>query len=266
MVSILKKPSPVRRSPRRSPRRRKTVIPVKAIPGPTLLLSSIGTCKRRLLRLFTGIVNHGSGRKAGYKRLNNRFPSPAVHALPPAPDRKTVVLDLDETLVHSTSDQPPEKYDFVVRPVIDGAPLTFYVVKRPGVDRLLEEIGKDYEIVVFTAGLMEYASLVLDQLDSRGLISHRLYRDSCKEVEGRLVKDLSRLGRDLGRVVIVDDNPNSYLLHPENAIPVSPFIDDLADGELGRLGEFFDIAGQFDDMRDAVSCYLSGLNNSEPCN
>ncbi|CAN6444662.1 unnamed protein product [Victoria cruziana] len=261
MVSNLKKPSPLRRSPRR----RRTVTPVKAIPGPTLLLSSISACKRRLLRLFTGIVKQGNGKKGGgYKRLNNRFPPPAAHALPPAVDRKTVVLDLDETLVHSTSDQPPEKYDFIVRPVIDGAALTFYVVKRPGVDELLEEIGKDYEIVVFTAALMEYASLVLDRLDSKGLISHRLYRDSCKEVEGRLVKDLSRLGRDLRRVVIVDDNPNSYLFHPENAIPVNPFIDDLSDGELRRLGKFFDIAGRFDDMRDAVSCYLSGLNNSMP--
>lgn len=57
----------------------------------------------------------------------------------------------------------------------------------------------------------EYGSLVLDRLE-KGLISHWLYRDSCRELDGKFVKALSKLGRDLNRVVIVDYNPNSYAL------------------------------------------------------
>lgn len=154
-------------------------------------------------------------------------------------------------------DPPPEKFDFVVRPVIDGETLNYYVLKRPGVDEFLEALGAKYEVVVFTAGLKEYASLVLDRLDRKRVIAHRLYRDSCKEVDGRFVKDLSDLGRDLKRVVIVDDNPNSYTLQPRNAVPVRPFVDDLEDRELSHLVSFFKGSDHFDDMRDAVKHYFA---------
>ena len=172
-------------------------------------------------------------------------------------------LDLDETLVHSKADPPPERYDFVVRPRIDGEVMSFYVLKRPGADELLESLGAKYEVVVFTAGLREYASLVLDRLDRKRVITHRLYRDSCKEVDGRLVKDLSGLGRDLRRVVIVDDNPNSYSFQPENAVPVRPFIDDLGDCELRKLARFFECSDGFDDMRDAVKHYFGYGNDDD---
>lgn len=145
----------------------------------------------------------------------------------------------------------------MVRPVIDGEILNYYVLKRPGVDEFLEALGAKYELVVFTAGLKEYASLVLDRLDRKRVIAHRLYRDSCKEVDGRFVKDLSELGRDLKRVVIVDDNPNSYMLQPCNAVPVRPFVDDLEDRELTNLVSFFKGSDHFDDMRDAVKHYFA---------
>ncbi|KAJ6724847.1 C-TERMINAL DOMAIN SMALL PHOSPHATASE-RELATED [Salix viminalis] len=153
-----------------------------------------------------------------------------------SPDKRTVFLDLDETLIHSKADPPPQKFDFV---------------------------GAKYEVVVFTAGLKEYASLVLDRIDTKGLISHRLYRDSCKEIDGKYVKDLSEMGRDLGRVVIVDDNPNSYNYQPKNAIPVKPFIDDLGDSELEKLVAFFERCDCFEDMRDAVKEYFGSEGDLE---
>ena len=134
--------------------------------------------------------------------------------------------------------------------------MNFYVLKRPGVDQLLASLAERFEVVVFTAGLKEYASLVLDLLDTNAVISHRLYRDSCKEVDGKFVKDLSDLGRDMRRVVIVDDNPNAYAFQPENAIPIRPFTDDLSDRELGRLVDFFEWSDCFDDMRDAVKQFV----------
>lgn len=135
--------------------------------------------------------------------------------------------------------------------------MNFYVLKRPGVDDLLEFLTAKYEVVVFTAALEGYASMVLDRVDPKRRISHRLYRDSCREVDGKLVKDLSEMGRDLKRVVIVDDNPNSYAKQPENAIPIRPFINDLGDQELWKLIKFFEISDCFDDMRDAVRQYVS---------
>ncbi|XP_070662501.1 uncharacterized protein [Malus domestica] len=180
--------------------------------------------------------------------------------LPPltSPEKRTVFLDLDETLVHSVTGPPPKKFDFVVRPKIRGKIMTFYVVKRPGVDEFLEKLGNKYEVVVFTAGLREYATLVLDRLDRKRVISHRLYRDTCTEINGRFVKDLSGLGRDLSRLVIVDDNPNAYCFQPENAVPIRPFVDDVADRELRRVLEFFEDeeTRSCDDIRDAVRRFV----------
>ncbi|XWS15879.1 hypothetical protein CRYUN_Cryun34aG0040200 [Craigia yunnanensis] len=148
-------------------------------------------------------------------------------------------------------------HDFVVRPNIEGQIMDFYVLKRPGVDFFLEEISEKNEVVVFTAGLKQYASQVLEKLDPKGLISYQLYRDSCKEVEGKFVKDLSEMGRDLGKVVIVDDNPNAYSLQPENAVPIRPFVEDGEDRELEKLLIFFEWSERFEDMRVAVKQYFS---------
>lgn len=83
---------------------------------------------------------------------------------------------------------------------------------------------KGSEFVVFTAGLEESESMMLDRLDCAGAISHLLYRQSCRVTDGKFVKDLSELGRDLGWMMIVDDNhPNADSLHPENALPVAPW-------------------------------------------
>ncbi|PWA64048.1 Dullard phosphatase domain, eukaryotic [Artemisia annua] len=93
-----------------------------------------------------------------------------------------------------------------------------YVTKRPFVDEFLQYLNQNnFEVVIFTAGSEEYAS------------PHRLYRNSRKLVDGKYVKDLSNLGRDLKNVVIVDDKPRSYKLQPENGIPIKRFIDDLQD-------------------------------------
>ncbi|PWA59030.1 Dullard phosphatase domain, eukaryotic [Artemisia annua] len=138
--------------------------------------------------------------------------------LPNSLNQKTVVLDLDETLIHSTlfrdtsiAITPPGNYDFLVTFGREVA----YVTKRPFVDEFLQYLNqKNFEVVIFTAGSEEYASPVLDRLDLNGFIRHRLYRNSRKLVDGKHVKDLSNLGRDLKNVVIMDDRPRSYKLQP----------------------------------------------------
>ncbi|KAL6542755.1 hypothetical protein OROHE_010275 [Orobanche hederae] len=266
-------------------RRRKSPIKNATAAAASVVVASINksiyTCHRRLIKIFTKLARVATPkklrtpRKKGYQILekNPADPPAAVRrslfkeriALPPlpSPDRKTVFLDLDETLVHSTPNIPPAKYDFVVRPLIDGERVEFFVLKRPFVDDFLNFLSQKFEIVIFTAGIEEYASLVLDRLDRRKLISHRLYRNSCREYDGRFVKDLSEIGRGLDKVVIVDDNPSSYQFQPDNAVPIKPFIDDLGDEELKGLLEFFQRYDLVEDMRDALKQYLADLNGEK---
>ena len=57
-----------------------------------------------------------------------------------------------------------------------------------------------------------------DLLDQWGVFRARLFRESCVFHRGNYVKDLSRLGRQLARVIIVDNSPASYVFHPKNAV------------------------------------------------
>ncbi|ESQ33900.1 hypothetical protein EUTSA_v10009741mg [Eutrema salsugineum] len=171
--------------------------------------------------------------------------------------KRTIILDLDETLVHSTTQVPGVRYDFMVMVKMETEIMPIFVVKRPGVTEFLERLGESYKVAVFTAGLEDYASQVLDKLDKNGVISQRLYRDSCTEVNGKYVKDLSLVvGKDLGNALIVDDNPSSYSLQPENGVPIKAFVDDLKDQELLKLVEFLEICDVYEDMRDAVQDLL----------
>jgi TFIIF-interacting CTD phosphatase-like protein len=71
-----------------------------------------------------------------------------------------------------------------------------------------------FEIIIFTASQSIYAEQLLNVLDpKRRLFRHRVYRDSCVYVEGNYLKDLTVLGRDLSRVVIVDNSPQVYAIH-----------------------------------------------------
>ncbi|KAF8075512.1 hypothetical protein N665_1089s0006 [Sinapis alba] len=172
--------------------------------------------------------------------------------------KRTIILDLDETLVHSTTQMPGVRYDFMVMVKTESEVMPIFVVKRPGVTEFLERLGESFEVVVFTAGLEDYASQVLDKIDKKGVITQRLYRDSCTEVKGRYVKDLTMVvGKDLGSVLIVDDNPSSYSLQPENGVPIKAFVDDLKDQELMKLVEFLEICYVYEDMRDAVQDFLA---------
>jgi RNA polymerase II subunit A small phosphatase-like protein len=148
--------------------------------------------------------------------------------------RKTLVLDLDETLVHSCF-QPVNNADFVIPIVIEGCKHTVYVLKRPFVDDFLTEMGKIYEIVVFTASVSLYANPLLDLLDTNKVISHRLFREHCTFLDGSYVKDLSRLGRELSHTIIVDNSKNCYKLQPDNAMASLTWLEDRRDNQLVRM-------------------------------
>ncbi|GBF92984.1 carboxy-terminal domain RNA polymerase II polypeptide A small phosphatase [Raphidocelis subcapitata] len=145
--------------------------------------------------------------------------------------KKTLVLDLDETLVHS-SFKPIPNPDYIIPVEIDGRMVDVYVLKRPWLDHFMATVGPRFEVVVFTASLAKYADPLLDLMDTAGNVRWRLFREACCPFEGNYVKDLLCLGRDLSGVIIVDNSPHSYVFQPDNAVPISTFIDDMEDQEL----------------------------------
>lgn len=153
-----------------------------------------------------------------------------------------LVLDLDETLVHSSFSCPTNIIPDLVIPLTlpDKSVHDIYVCKRPGVDVFLERVLRDFEVVIFTASLPSYADPVINFLDAQGRIRHRLYRDACVQLQGLYIKDLSRLGRALDKTLLVDNSPASFLLHPEHAMAIKSWFSDAHDSELCRLGRLLD--------------------------
>ncbi|KAL1897372.1 hypothetical protein Sste5346_004108 [Sporothrix stenoceras] len=145
--------------------------------------------------------------------------------------RKCLVLDLDETLVHS-SFKILHQADFTIPVEIEGNYHNIYVIKRPGVDQFMKRVGELYEVVVFTASVSKYGNPLLDQLDIHNVVHHRLFRESCFNHQGNYVKDLSMIGRDLKDTIIIDNSPTSYIFHPQHAVPISSWFSDAHDNEL----------------------------------
>ncbi|XP_057708681.1 CTD small phosphatase-like protein 2 [Corythoichthys intestinalis] len=162
-----------------------------------------------------------------------------------------VVIDLDETLVHS-SFTPVNNADFITPVDIDGTIHQVYVSKRPHVDEFLRRMGEMFECVLFTASLSKYADPVSDVLDKWGAFRSRLFREACVFHKGNYVKDLSHLGRDLNKVIIIDNSPASYIFHPDNAVPVVSWFDDTSDSELLDLIPFFERLSNVDDIYDVL--------------
>ncbi len=175
--------------------------------------------------------------------------------------RKCLVLDLDETLLHSSfkvrsvcelrcpalesyfcMPQAIPSADYIVPVEIESQTHNVYVIKRPGVDNFLRQMGEIYEVVVFTAslskvsggtspdcglaeadhivsGLVQYADPVLDMLDIHGVVKHRLFRESCYNHNGNYVK-VSR--RSPPAQSLVSSFPPLTPTHPPGPLPIGP--------------------------------------------
>lgn len=93
---------------------------------------------------------------------------------------------------------------------------------------------------MFTAALAVYANPVLDKIDPEGRIHHRLFREATVSFKGQpFVKDLTKLGRDMNRIVLVDNNPFAMMANPDNGMPILNFYDDPNDCELEKVLVFF---------------------------
>ncbi|KAM0189752.1 hypothetical protein ACHAPA_008556 [Fusarium lateritium] len=173
-----------------------------------------------------------------------------INVEPSAHPQKTLILDLDETLIHSMSKGGRMSTGHMVEVRLNTTyvgvggqtsigpqhPILYWVNKRPYCDEFLRRVCKWYNLVVFTASVQEYADPVIDWLETeRKFFSARYYRQHCTFRQGAFIKDLSSVESDLSRVMILDNSPLSYLFHQDNAIPIQGWINDPTDTDLMHL-------------------------------
>ncbi|KAF7355269.1 Nuclear envelope morphology protein 1 [Mycena sanguinolenta] len=190
---------------------------------------------------------------------------------------KTLVLDLDETLIHSTS-RPMHASSGstgffglgsfnrnkgsgrMVEVVLGGHSTLYHVYKRPFVDFFLRTVSGWYTLVIFTASMQEYADPIIDWLDAeRGILAHRLFRDSCTQLpNGSFTKDLSVVDPDLSRVCIIDNSPISYRVNEANGIPIEGWTHDPSDEALLDLLPVLDSLRFTSDVRRVLGLRTAG--------
>ena len=122
---------------------------------------------------------------------------------------------------------------------------------------------KIYELVIFTASLSKYAEPLMQKLDPGNMCSYLLFREHCTFFDKAFVKDLTRLGRPMKDVIIVDNSPVAYLFQPENAIPAVNWYDDPNDTELPRIATILEKLVYEDDVRKIIKTIIHN-NRIEP--
>lgn len=194
-----------------------------------------------------------------YHRFNKRFGSffsfflePAFeNLLPPPPPEAyrrplTLVVTLDDFLIHSEWDRK------------NG----WKTGKRPGLDYFLGYLSQYYEVVIFSSNLQMYSEKIVGKLDPlHAYVSYALFREGCRYKDGKLIKDLSLLNRDLNKVVMIDVEEDSAALQPENSIILKPW-DGKNDDTLVKLIPFLEyIATQnIKDVRPILNSFQDKSN------
>ncbi|KAE8294033.1 CTD small phosphatase-like protein 2 [Larimichthys crocea] len=194
-------------------------------------------------------------------RFIKNIPSQSQHSRPQIRDippktrstpEATLVVDLEETLMFSSLN------------VIDEAEYTFYtsfqdhqykvyMILRPHVKEFLQSMAKIYELFVYTCAKKEYAEKILNILDpQRKLFRHRLYQDDCACVLGHYIKDLSVLGRDLAKTVVLDNAPHTYPYHLMNTVPIKSWSGESEDRELQKLIPSLEKLSAAEDFREVL--------------
>lgn len=168
--------------------------------------------------------------------------------------KKILILDLDETLIHSLSRGSPRSYAssstlHMIEIKLNKISSLYYVHKRPYCDHFLNEVSKHFELQIFTASVREYADPIIDWLEEsildrsnssgKKVFTKRYYRNDCTYREGvGYIKDLSKFFQredDLKNVIILDNSPISYALHEDNAVMIEGWINDQRDNDLLSL-------------------------------
>ena len=187
-----------------------------------------------LVRDMQDSVDDQMGAISGHNAVDKLLPDHPPHLV----GAKTLVLDLEDTLIHQTWHR---KYGW-------------RTLKRPGLDRFIDYMSQFYEIVIFGEAPGATAELLVQQMDP-GQRCIPLYGESCSRIDGKPVKDLERLNRPLSNIILIDDKALNEQLQPENVINVRAFLgeDQLDDTGLSELIPF---------LEDIVR---SGTRDVRPC-
>ena len=168
----------------------------------------------------------------------------------------TLLISLDETLIHF-------KIDSKIKNNNKGI-----IQLRPGLNEFLSEIKPYYEIIAFSNGNKKYTDLLINLIDKKKIFfDNKLYREHCNIIDNDFVKDITKIGKDLTKIVIVDNLVQNYRLNKENGINIKSFYGEINDQILFELGKILIKIAKFKgDIRKGISYYKDDIINKVSSN
>jgi len=169
--------------------------------------------------------------------------------------KKTLVLDLDETLIIATALELTT-YDSIVKYVEEGNEMKVYVKFRPFLKEFLEDMSEFYELIIYTSAEQDYADKILETMPFvKDIFAYRLYCPQCIVKESQYLfkmLDLLTENRDLKDLIIVDNTVRNYCLFVRNGIPITDYKGSNTDYQLVYLARYLRELAQQEDIRISI--------------
>ena len=211
--------------------------------------------RTKIIRVINQNASVAGIESSSYKILLNENSIQVPYLKNKCPKKFSLVLDLDETLISFKLETNEE----------NKGTIRF----RPYLDSFLQKVREKYEIIVFTSGTQDYADPLEDAIEQdEKYFDARLYRQHTIACGKDIVKDISRIGRPLDKIIIVENMPQNYRLQKENGILIKSFYgEDIYDTALLSLGDILmRIEHEFDDVRKGIAKYKNEILNKVSTN
>jgi len=145
-----------------------------------------------------------------------------------------LVLDLDQTLIHTIQTCDPEviKAHCMMKNMLihfvheRPEPLQnvhFMVFYRPGVFKFLEEMSQICTLHIYTNAVLSYANKIINMIHASlgtAVIRSYYYRESMLDLQ----KHLSKITSDPCDTIVIDDRLDVWLEDMNNVIQIRPFL------------------------------------------
>ncbi|XP_051930048.1 CTD small phosphatase-like protein 3 [Hippocampus zosterae] len=230
----------------KSPRNSVLMSPEQGVFGYGSIDLLVGDEDDHIFNPFTFIKNLPS---------QSQYSQPRLPDIPPktrSTPESTLVVDLEETLMFGSLNTI-DNAEYTFHAAFQDHQYRVYMILRPHVKEFLQSVAKLYELFVYTCAKREYAEKILDILDpQKKLFRHRLYQDECACVLGHYIKDLSILGRDLSKTVVLDNAPHTYPYHLMNTLPIKSWSGESDDRELQKLIPYMEKLSTAEDFREVL--------------
>ena len=164
----------------------------------------------------TKIINNKLIKKKFVKRKKEtKIENPFIKS--PLMKKYSLILSLDKTLSYKNNK-------------------TNAIILRNGLFSFLSTIKPFFELILFSIDSQDVSYPIINMIENdKKYFDYKFYKDHCVLYKNNLIKDLTLIGRDLSKIIIVDNNETCFELNKENGIKISSFYGDNNDNKLFEL-------------------------------